>query len=61
MKLYLTHHSSIKKNVEVQMRVYGHSCHAKPRCVERKGTVCMYESLNVGHLFGTEIVVVVVR
>lgn len=51
----------LKKNVQVQMKVYGHSCHAKHRCVQRKGTVCMYESLYVGHLFGTEIAVVVVR
>lgn len=56
----LTQHSYVtKKNVQVQTRVYGHSCHAKHRCVQRKGTVCMYESMNVGHLFGTEIVVVV--
>lgn len=30
------------------------------RCVRRKGTVFMSESLDVGHLFGTEIAVAVV-
>lgn len=29
--------------------------------IQRKHTVFMYESLNVGHLFGSETAVVVVR
>lgn len=29
----------LKKNVQVQTRVYGHSCHAKHRCVQEVNSI----------------------
>lgn len=40
-KFELSQHNilPLKKNVQVQTRVYGHSCHAKHRCVQEVNSI----------------------